>query len=73
MARQEEFMRIGARMDRLEVDKVKKPQVENLDDEDKPIWDKEDRNNNEKKKKKNVIADKITIETLQMKEKLEKL
>ena len=37
MARQEEFMRIGARMDRLEVDKVKKPQVENLDDEDEPI------------------------------------
>ena len=72
MAHQEEFMRIGARMDQLEVDKVKKPQVENLDDEDEPIWDKEDQNNYEKKKK-NVIADKLTVETLQMKEKLEKL
>ena len=68
MTRQKEFMKeIGARMDRLEVEKVKKTQVENLDDEDKPIWDKDDRIDHERKK--NTIADKIVAETLKMKRK----
>lgn len=68
MTRQKEFMKeIGARMDRLEVEKVKKTQVENLDDEDKPIWDKDDRIDHERKK--NTIADKIVAQTLKMKRK----
>ena len=72
MTRQEEFTKeIGARMDQLEVEKVKKPKVENLDDEDEPIWDKEDRNDYDKKK--STIADKVTTETLEIKEKMEQL
>ena len=41
---------IRARMDRLKVEKVRMPQVENLDDEDEPIWYNDDRNDYKKNK-----------------------
>ncbi len=45
MGQQEEYMKdMWTCMTRLEEGKLKKRQVENFEDEDEPIWDKEDRN-----------------------------